>query len=331
MSWMENVCFLRTCRLLGVLCKLLILVVLIMETKDVLNQKDDGFFVGTLADMSEMAWVVATGLLASRLAADREALKLSRALSLQSIGSFTIVFGAKAIYPLSWRWNVRPLSDWFCFAFLSAVWLVAWAFKRHERSTGRNSWGESEGFGHEIIAMFAPISAARGSCVVQFLMLCVFFVPTLILGGLLYWFEPKSIARNDVEDMLPLPFLSFVLQVLDMLGMIPQFWLMQTNRGHDVANGDVEEGKRVVAPVLAEWIVWVALCRLLSSLDGVWAIAVSDPNDIHLPVEIFYSIGNVVNFLVLSDFVYYYLRAKCAGKQATVLPMVHARKSSTSQ
>jgi hypothetical protein len=284
-----------------------VLCVVLVNVVEIVRGEDSPFFVGALAMVAELVWVVAAGsLLASVLSAaaggaDGEgAPRVARELSLQSLGMFAVVFGFKALQPASWRWHELPragVAEGTTFACLGAAFALTLRLKvvaRARAAEAPPSWGEAEGLGHELLVLHAPaFSAGAGAggargALVACAMLSVFLLPVLALGALLYAAEPASIVADDARNHVAHPLLSCVLQAADCLALLPQFFVMMKRRremrdasraagagagaNDDDDDGDGDDPLRCVGPELASWVLWLVGQRVCHTLDGAVAI-----------------------------------------------------------
>ena len=100
--------------------------------------------------------------------------------------------------------------------------------------------------------------------------------------------------------------------MLDALAVLPQFWQFHREAA---ASGE----KRVrVSPVLAAWLAGLGASRLLSFLSGVFNVL--DMLPWVDTVEVFYSFSAGLNLLLLSEYLFYYVKSRCRGS-ATELPL----------
>ena len=193
-------------------------------------------------------------------------------------------------------------------------------------------------------------------------MLGVFLVPVVALGVLMYWLEPAGMVQNDVENGVAHPLLSCVLQSVDCFAVLPQFWNMMRRRrqARETAqwsgSGGVRETEdesecddplRCVGRELGSWVLWLVANRVAGTLDGITAIfaTIEEANggnkhvqhhlaDV-LSAELFFTVGNAVNLLLLSDFAVLLVRARCRRQHSTaqqheLLPVVIGSKARAS-
>lgn len=94
-------------------------------------------------------------------------------------------------------------------------------------------------------------------------------------------------------------------EVLCAVALLPQLWMFQQDR--------------VVSPLLANFVAMTAInrcCTLLFWLSYPWVHVYRYPDNRGVQMA-----SEILNILILSDFLYYVIKAKLAGQRQVVLPM----------
>eukprot|EP00746_Dinoflagellata_sp_MGD_P067477 gnl/MRDRNA2_/MRDRNA2_278566_c0_seq1.p1 gnl/MRDRNA2_/MRDRNA2_278566_c0~~gnl/MRDRNA2_/MRDRNA2_278566_c0_seq1.p1 ORF type:complete len:106 (-),score=7.70 gnl/MRDRNA2_/MRDRNA2_278566_c0_seq1:69-353(-) len=93
------------------------------------------------------------------------------------------------------------------------------------------------------------------------------------------------------------------------MAILPQFAKLRNRKYSDTD----------LPATLLDWLAWLSLSRLCATVDGAMGLYIYSSSGTRFWDEVFYLSGNVMNLVILADFLYYYLCALVRGKRM-VLP-----------
>lgn len=215
------------------------------------------------------------------------------------------------------RWNeIGPRADVFLFLLSSlSTFLVCWQRRRSfvllecdDERTAADARGKETLFGKGLVPLLGGLWLAQRPRLAQrlgwaggFLALpCLVFAVGLIIRS----FTPEDVLLDDAAENLS-PFGASMHMAADSLALLPQLVFLARAAAAQRARGGVvsgpEDKSRFVDPKLAvPWLLWMVGARILAFASGVAAVAAEAPQRWN-PVEVFYSLGQLFNVLLISD------------------------------
>jgi len=125
----------------------------------------------------------------------------------------------------------------------------------------------------------------------------------------LHMTTPEQVIADDLR-FGKLPLVEDFHQAMDTLAILPQFALFTA----------VEKHKRAVPPSIVFWIIGLAVSRCLAFLSGFASVLIMGYYLRSIEeTQFFFTLGQAFNLLILSDFVYYYLKSRAKKRDALEL------------
>lgn len=129
----------------------------------------------------------------------------------------------------------------------------------------------------------------------------------LVVAVGLHLATPIQVIEDDLR-FGKLPLVEDLHQALDTLAILPQFSLFCATARH----------KRVVPPCIVFWIMGLAASRFLAFVSGMASVVIEysflGSMAASTQTQLFFTLGQLFNLIILSDFVYYYLKSRTKKK-----------------
>jgi len=237
------------------------------------------------AEAAEAALILSYAGLVYRLAISRDA---ANDVSIQSLVTYAIVFWTRAWS--RWQPELGRFGDITLTVLSTAVCVLLGLSWRQELGSVVEQPTLGSGFVQRKLGL-----SGRTAAVVAWANL---YVLSLVVTGFMHWTTPADIIEDDLSIGVP-PFLASFHQCLDTLAILPQFALFTSRATRDVPS------------VLVMWILGQAVCRCLALISGCFSIIILwQFNGGWNHSQLFFTAGQAFDLLVLSDFVYYYVRSR---------------------